>query len=134
MDLFEKATKEKVRFATKKGVLCVEDIWDLPLTSAKGVSLDNLARRFNKKLKEVKEESFVEKPIPDPEKTLVELKFELVKRVIEIKVAERDKRKKAAERKEKKEKILSIIADKQDESLKGTSLEDLQKMLAEVSD
>ncbi len=42
---------------------------------------------------------------------------------------EADERKAAADRKAQKARIMEIIADKQDEDLKGKSLEDLQEML-----
>lgn len=134
MNMFEAATRLKLRFETVKGILSCEELWDLPLTSAKGASLDGLARSFNKYLKEVEEESFVEKPVPDPEKISIEIRFEIVKRMIEVRIEERDKIKKAAERKERKEKLLQAIAAKQDESLQQASLEDLQKMVADLDE
>jgi hypothetical protein len=65
--LFEKATMKKLRFDTAKGSLSVEQIWELPFTSASGVSLDDLAKKYSKMIKEGREESFVERPRPDPE-------------------------------------------------------------------
>ncbi|KPK66789.1 MAG: hypothetical protein AMS21_01145 [Gemmatimonas sp. SG8_38_2] len=132
--IFEMATRMKLRFETEKGVLSAEDIWDLPLTSANGVSLDGMARQYNRKLKEGREESFVERPKPDPMMAETELRFELIKRVIEVRLNERDRAKKAKERKERKEKILAIMAEKQDESLKKASMSKLQKMLDELDD
>jgi hypothetical protein len=40
--LFQKATRAKLRFETPKGLLSVEDLWDLPLTSA--INKANLGR------------------------------------------------------------------------------------------
>lgn len=134
MEQFEQATRRKLRFETKKGLLCCEDLWDLPLTSARGTSLDTLARSLSKRLKEVKEDSFVEKPVPDPELINTELGFSIIKRVIEVRLEERDKAQKVVERRERKEKLLQAIAAKQDESLQQSSLEDLQKMLEGLDD
>ena len=47
--MFEKASRMKLRFNTQRGVLSVEDLWDLPL-----IQLDNIAIALNKKLQESK--------------------------------------------------------------------------------
>lgn len=124
---FEKATRNKVRFETNRGNITVEDLWDLPLTSKTGFSLDDIAKSFNRKLKESDEESFVTKSSSANE--LLKLKFELVKYVISVKLEENATAKINLENKEKKNKILSIIAQKQDEKLMGSSLEELQAMV-----
>jgi hypothetical protein len=36
MNIFEQATRAKIRFSTPVGMLSVEDLWDLPLTSTQG--------------------------------------------------------------------------------------------------
>ena len=50
--MFEKASRMKLRFNTQRGVLSVEDLWDLPL-----IQLDNIAIALNKKLQESKTEA-----------------------------------------------------------------------------
>ena len=42
IDIFKQAAKAKLRFPSSKGELRVEDLWDLPLTSKTGPSLDSL--------------------------------------------------------------------------------------------
>jgi hypothetical protein len=134
MNSFEKATKDKVRFQTNKGALSVEDLWDLPLQSAKGISLNAMAKEFYKKVKEGAEIDFVEKVKPDPEMIAARLKLDIVKRVIEVRLEERDRVKKAKERRDMRDKLMAIKAKKQDAHLEDLSLEDLDKMLAEVSE
>ena len=55
-----------------------------------------------------------------------------VKYIFNEKLEEKKNRQEAAERKEKKQKIMQIIATKQDEALRNASVEDLQKMLDEL--
>ena len=125
--MFEKATKIKLRFATPVGLISVEDVWDLPLKDEKRFSVDALARMLNKSLKESSVESFVdEKPQTD---SVIELQFEITKHIISVKLKEREEARLAADRKLQKEKIMTLISDKQDEELKGKSLKDLEKML-----
>ena len=54
------------------------------------------------------------------------------KRAIKVKLAELEASRKASENKAKKEKIMGIIAEKQDESLAGKSIAALTKMIAEL--
>ena len=92
MDIFEKAARKKMRFATSKGDLNSEQIWNLSLNE-----LDVAARMVNSELKGVTEESFI-KVEPDPRAAEIKLQLDVLKRVIEVKLQEKDDREKAAER------------------------------------
>jgi len=130
-ETYKKASKNKVRFITTIGSLTVEDLWDIPLTSARGVSLDNIAKELNKAVKNSEEESFV-LPVIDKRKSLDELKFEIVKDIIKTQLTARDARKNAALKKETKQRILALIADKENDELAGKSKEDLLKMVEDL--
>lgn len=126
--MFEKASRMKLRFDTPKGQLSAEDLWDLPLTSTTGkANLDEIAKTLFRKLKDEGEVSFVN-PAKTGDKT-VQLQFDIVKHVIEIRIAERDAAELARVNKEKKQLILGIIAQKENEQLATTSLDDLRKMI-----
>lgn len=129
-NMFEKASRFKLRFKTGVGDITAEDLWDLPLLSRNGVDLDTLAKSLNKAVKESGEESFVLKK--SGANTVLELKLEIVKRVIEVKMEEAEARDRASDNKAKKEHIMSIIADKESEGLKGMDIEDLKKMVADL--
>lgn len=134
MSMFEKATRLKVRFNTPKGLLTVEDLWDLPLTDGPDkypscTCLDNIAKGLRRKLRDVEDESFVKKTVKDDG---TQLQFDIVKHVIEVRLAESDKAKKARENREKRQKILAAIADKEDQGLKDASIDDLKKLLEEA--
>lgn len=120
-ELFLKATKQKLRFQTNRGLVTTEDLWDLSLDD-----LDSLARSLNKEIKEKGEESFIKTTKVDPK---IKLSFEVAKSVIETKLADADKAQKAAATKEKNQKILALIARKKDAELEGLSLEELEEMV-----
>lgn len=128
--MFEKASRDKYRFRTTKGIILTEDLWDLPLIHKVHSSLDDVARTLNKALKESEEESFVEKKSSINE--ILELKLSIVKYIIKVKLEEKEQAENVVLVKAKKEKILNILADKEDDTLKGKSAEDLKKMLNEL--
>ena len=129
--MFEKASRIKLRFVTTKGGVTVEDLWDLPLISRKGnFSLDDLAKRLNKEVKENGEESFVVRR--NTANTLLDLKFEIVKHIIKVRLDELEQKENAAAQRVKKQRILEIIAGKEDEELAGKSVDDLRKMVEDL--
>lgn len=128
MELFERAARLKLRFETSIGAITTEDLFDHPLTDARKVNLDDIARGLSRDLKESAVESFVD--APSNANSLLQLKLDVVKRVIEIKVANRDAAKKSAETKAKREQLQELIADKKTEGLKSKSVEELEAELA----
>ena len=122
--MFEKATRLKLRFPSQVGMLSVEDLWDLPLQSSRGASLDTIAKTINKVLKETSEESFVA-PVT-AQNTELTLQLDILKYIIAVKIEEANAAKVIKEKAAKKRDIMAIMADKQNEALKGKSLEELQ--------
>jgi hypothetical protein len=128
MELFEQATRRALRFESPKGALTVEDLWNLPLTSTTGkANLDGIAKYVNRQLKDADEESFVQ-PTVGSKNVELNLKFDVVKHIIAVRVAERDAAAEAEKRRATKQRILELIAEKQDDNLKGKTLEELQAM------
>jgi hypothetical protein len=134
MSTFEKATRNKFRFASPQGLLTVEDLWELPLSSENGrqANLDDIAKSLNKKLKDQgSEESFV-KAKSETEDTITPVMFDVVKHIIMVRLEENAVRRHAKETRERKQQIMEIIAKKQNAQLESTSIEDLRKMLEAV--
>jgi hypothetical protein len=129
-ELFEKASRLKLRFSTDKGSLTVEDLWDLQLTSTKGaLNLDDLARALHKQVKETADELSFVKPVESAGNEVLALKFEIVKHVITVKVGERDAAAAARVKAEQKQRALAIVAKRQDAALDNASDEELQKII-----
>lgn len=127
--MFEKATRLKLRFDSPRGQLSIEDLWDIPLTSGTGrPNLDDIAKGLHRELRATADVmSFVE-PHAASRTDELQLGFDIVKHVIEVRVAERNAAADAAKRRENKQRILEIVAMKEDESLRGKSLEELKAM------
>ena len=125
-NIFEFASRNKVRFPFK-GMISVEDIWDLSLTN-----LDSIYKTLNKQVKQSEEESLLStKASVDTE---LEVQIAIVKHIVSVKLAEKETAEKASVKKAQKQKIMSIIATKQDEALQNSSIDDLKKMLDELGD
>ena len=131
MNIFEQATRAKIRFSTPVGMLSVEDLWDLPLTStAKRANLDDVARLLDADLKSTTSISFVSDVSEVNAQT--KLAFDVALHIINVKIAGQKAAQEAVAIREKKQKIMAIIEQKQDESLSAASIDDLQSMLASL--
>lgn len=124
VNIFEYAVRNKVRFPFR-GLISVEDLWDLSLAN-----LDSIYKSLNKQAKQSDEESLLStKTNVDTE---LEIKINIVKYIVSIKLEERKARENETMKKIQKQKIMSAIAAKEDEALQNTSIEDLKKMLNNI--
>lgn len=128
--MFEKASKLKLRFPISKGLATVEDLWDLPLTSRSGADLNGVAVTLHDALESVGVKSFVKKAVVDTDYT--ELRLDIVKHVIAVKLAELEAAKTASAKRDRRAVLTDAIARKENEALGATSLEDLKKELADT--
>ena len=88
MNMFEQATRLKLRFAVGTRVnLTVENLWDLPLTNVKGEDLDHIAIELQEKLS-TNEKSFVVQQSKTKETQVNQLKFDIVKYIIDVRLEE----------------------------------------------
>jgi hypothetical protein len=128
MNIFEIASRKKLRFPSTVGDLTAEQLWDLPLIDGKRANLDATAREIATALKSVTEESFVVTK-PDPRAGELLTKLEIVKHVIEVKILEKEAAEKAAANKIKRQKILEALAERDNADLKSKSKDELLKEL-----
>lgn len=126
MNIFEYATREALRFPYK-GSQSVEDLWQLSVRE-----LDSIYKTLNKQVKQSEEESLLStKTSVDTE---LEVQIAIVKHIVSVKLAEKEADEKASAKKAQKQKIMSIIATKENEALQNSSIDDLKKMLDELGD
>lgn len=121
MNIFEHAVRTKMRFPFK-GMITVEDLWDLSLEN-----LDKVFKVLNAQIKQYKEESLLDTKSKEDE--MLDTQIQIVKYIVMTKKEERSAQMEAKAKKEHQEKILSVIADKEDEQLKNKSIEELKQLL-----
>ena len=123
-NMFEVATRTKMRFPFK-GMISVEDLWDLSVQN-----LDKVFKALNSQRKEAQEESLLN--VKSSEDEVLDTQIAIVKYIVGVKLEEQAVRVKAAENKEKKQKIMALMAKKDDEEMENMSREELQKLLDEL--
>ena len=122
MDNFKLASQQKLRYQTSRGYLSTEQLWDLSLEE-----LDALAVSLEIEHEQSGKKSFLRKTTKK-DKT-EKLRFEIVLDVLNTKVEIANALSEAQEIKEHNKKIIALILEKQDESLKGKSIKQLEGML-----
>jgi hypothetical protein len=130
MNIFEQASRLRLRFESAKGNLTVEDLWELPLSSEKSVSLDSVAKKIYQNLNGVQSISFVGESTEA--NTLDRLRMDIVLRIIDVKKAENAAARKATENRIEAQRIMEQMAKLQDKAMDNMSMEQLQARLAEL--
>ena len=123
-NIFEMATREKYRFPYK-GMITVEDMWDLSLQS-----LDSVFKTLNAQVKRNQEESLLK--TKTDEDIELDTKIAIIRYIVGVKQQEAADRLQAKEKKEKKQKLLDALNEKRDQKIKDMTEEDLEKALAEL--
>lgn len=119
--LFETAIRNKYRFFYR-GMITYEDLWDLDVKA-----LDAIYKTLMSEKKNSETESLISQTV---ENTELNNKIEIVKYVFNVKVEEAKAAEQKAENAAKKQKILAILARKQDAELENKSTEELEKLIA----
>lgn len=123
-NIFEAASKNKYRYPYK-GMITTEDLWDL-----NPAQLDIVYKALNKGVSEAQVSSLMCK-VTEVDAELLN-KIEIVKYIFNAKEAEAEARKNDAAKHAKKQRILDILAQKQEDALQNMSEDELKKMLDEL--
>lgn len=132
MNLFELATRKRLMFTTSKGVIDISDLWTLPLTSAKGVSLNSVAIDLDRKMSEQGEKSFVKSEAVNPAYEELSLKLDVVKRIIEVREAEAAESARRLSMAKERDTLLEALALKKKESILSLSEEEIMDRLSKM--
>ncbi len=123
-NIFELAARHKFRFASLRGDLIAEQLFDLPLKAVSGFDLDEIAKAVNEELKGATETSFVE-TANDAQIERLTAKLEVVKFVIADKQAELRKQKERAEKRAKRAKLVAALDARETSDLAGKTRDEL---------
>jgi hypothetical protein len=132
-DLFEQATRKKVRFQLPKGEHSVEQLWDLkPIRQGNKIVDELLNYKKELKLKVLQasllQEEGEEVSLTEEEK-LDELRLAIVTHILNVKSDEKKAEASKLANKAHNEKIRGIMARKQDDKYEGLSMEELEGLL-----
>lgn len=121
---FKNAIKNKFRYPFN-GQISTEDLFDLSLKQ-----LDTVYANLNAELEKTKKSSLLAGSTEETEKRkALENKLEIVKEIFDDKQKENEAKLDAAKEKERKQTIIRIIEEKENDSLKNMSIDDLKKLL-----
>lgn len=127
------ALREKARFQSSKGLLSIEQLWDVPLRSRDGFDLNAIAKGINSELKAASEENFVDvtkNAAKDRNSTLMEI----VKYVIDTKLEEEQAAKDRAARLAERNRLLEALSKKQDAAIDNLSEAAIKRRIEALSD
>ncbi len=122
--MFEVAVRNKFRFPFK-GVISVEDLWDLSVQQ-----LDGIFKTLKSQEKKAQEESLLDTRTPEDE--ALKTKIDIIRYIVNVKLDEAKQAEHAKENRDQKQKILGILAEKQDADLRNKTPEELQAMLNQL--
>lgn len=122
--MYKQLSRMCLRFQTTKGLLSVEQLWNLSLTD-----LSAAIKAVKKVLTKDNDDelSFLDDDIITDSDN--ELRFNILKDVYLTKKKEKDEQKEQLSKKVHNQKILELIASKKESELQGKSIEELEKML-----
>lgn len=120
-ELFIEATKKNYQFPFR-GMINVIDLWELSVQS-----LDLVFKSLNADYKKSEEESLLSTQTKESEE--LSEKIEIVKYIVNDKLAEKKAKEDAKKNREMKQRLLEIKAKRQDAALEGLSDTELDKMI-----
>jgi hypothetical protein len=120
-ELFIEATKKNYQFPFR-GMINIIDLWELSVQS-----LDLVFKSLNADYKKSEEESLLSAQTKESEE--LSEKIEIVKYIVNEKLAEKKAKEDAKKNREMKQRLLEIKAKRQDAALEGLSDAELDKMI-----
>lgn len=132
-NIFLQATKQGLRFPSKKGLMTTEDLWGLTLTTKRSnvASLQNIYASLTKRQSELSGtgDLFSDEGKTQEQKTL-DLQVAVITEVVRVRKAENAAKNNALATRREKHALLDAIAERE---LREAPLEELKKRAAALS-
>lgn len=125
-NLFEMATRNKMRFPSTKGELSVEDLWDLS-----DKDLDVVYKKLKDQETKSSEESLLDDANVDPKLTAA---IGIVRYIFTTKRNEKIAEKERVNKKLTQQKYINALSKKQDEAIEKMSEAELRAMIDSLED
>lgn len=125
-NLFEMATRSKLRFPSTKGELSVEDLWDLS-----DKDLDVVYKNLKDQEVKSSEESLLDDANVDPKLTAA---IDIVRYIFTTKRKEKLAEKERINKKQTQKKYIDALSKKQDEAIEKMSEAELRAMIDSFED
>lgn len=129
MNIFEQATRQKLRFQTVRGTADVETLWQMPLQSPDDYSLDAVGTALVKVIKDFGEDSLLKKHTMTATAKANELRLEVVKHIIDVKLAEAIEREQQAAKSQQLAVLETAMANRKTETLNSLTVEEPQERI-----
>jgi hypothetical protein len=120
--MFQKAVRMRLRWQSTRGPLDVEDLWLLTVEE-----LDAIYKALNRQVRAREEESLLDTASDEDE--VLDLQVAIVKHIVKVKLAEAMEREKEAVNAAHKQKLLGVLAQKQDAELLEKDVDELQALI-----
>lgn len=131
-NIFEIASRMKLRFLCGPSLIDTEDVWDLSLEKLDKMYRDEAEREetLSKKGNGLLETASTE---DDEILAKTHLRMDIIKRIFNVKKAEKDQRAAEERNKQRKKELMDILAEKEEGELRGKSKEEIMKMIEELN-
>lgn len=131
--MYKKASRLKLRFKTKFGLLTLDQLWDIKMTELKTIVKDSY-EAWKKVDGDVDSElSFLEGNT-ESETEIPKLTYEILKDVYTTRLSEVKSASEAAVVNKEIKHLEEILAAKKEESLKSMSVDEIEKLIKEKKD
>lgn len=132
-NIFEVATRKNFPFPTSRGIVLVQQLWQMPLTSKDDFNLDKVAQTINTELEATTEKSFV-KVTPNAKAKDLKVMLDIIVHIIGVKLEEKAVIAKRIENNAKRDKLMDLLSKKQDAALESKSEEEIKAELKALDD
>ena len=129
-NIFEKASRVNLTFNWGQGISSVNDAWKLSISKLKAYGME-LETKL-KAVKQVSDRYSDDEVQTSPENETLMLQEAIINHIYSTKKAEAKARIADNDAAQKEQRILELIVQKQEEALKGETVEQLQARLAEI--